>query len=187
MCRILAISTFIILAMNVANGRTVFVSPDKQQRVEYEVLRSDPQGVNGTHIAKLFRGDKAVWSFSAKGRGIEFAWSPTSRDLLFGVTLTGRDMALYYLDTTAKYPKEQDLNLESVESQVERSLPELASLFGSRSRIDFEKIVWLPQRRCQLHYVLRDNFKAGGAELSTNFQAKPVKLKIDKIIPLAED
>ena len=165
----------------------VIPSPDKKLSIKHQWANDDPTGEAYTHLATLQRGNDTPWAFSDKGRAIVFSWSPDSRYLLFGVVLPGRDMDLYFLDTRAKQPKEQNLNLSKIERKVEASLPERASgAFASRSQIDFEKIQWTSASECKLRYFYQFDRKGGDAELTLDLAEKTPALKITKIIALAE-
>lgn len=116
-----------------------------------------------------------------------FSWSPDSRYLLFGVVLPGRDMSLYYLDTRLQHPKKRNLDLAAIERRVEEALPERASgAFAGRSQVDFDRVQWVSNSQCRLHYFYCFDRKGGIAELSLNVAARAPAIKINKIIPLAE-
>jgi hypothetical protein len=160
-------------------------SHEKALSVSYEWILDEPTGTEYTHQATLLRGAERPWSFTAKGRAIVFSWSPDSRYLLFGVVLPGRDMALYLLDAHSKNPKEQDLKLGEIERRVEAALPERSSgSFMGRSQVDFEKVQWLSDSECRLHYFYSFDRKGGDADLSLDVRTG--NLKIISISPLAE-
>ena len=97
-------------------------------------------------------------------------------------------MALYCVDLSEKKPLEKNLELDAIESQVENSLPEQKSgSFAGRSRIDFDAISWEAPNRCRLRYVYRFDRKGGDAVLLLDFTSKPIRLKIEKIVPLKEE
>jgi len=180
------LSWLLVIAIASGRGDEIVTSPDKTKRIDCGSLNDDVSGLNATRTAKLFRRGKLAWSFKALGRGIEFSWSPNSRYLLFGVTLESRDMDLYYVDTDEKHPREHDLRIGFIESQVDRVLPKLRTEFASRNRIDFDQVNWRTPNRCKFRYVRRQYYEAGDAILSIDFKARPVGLIIDKIIPLEE-
>ena len=97
-------------------------------------------------------------------------------------------MALYYVDLSEKKAREKNLKLEAIESQVESSLPERKSgSFAGRSRIDFDAISWEAPNRCRLRYVYRFDRKGGDAVLLLDSTSKPIRLKIEKIVPVKEE
>jgi hypothetical protein len=167
------------------HGQTAIIdetipAPNGRQSVHFRLYDDATWNYDdSTNEAVLLRGNARICSFTARGRGFYFSWSPDSRYLLIPSVKPERNMTVYYMDTTKRHPTARDLDLDAIDDRVESRLPRQHYFpTAGRSQIDVDHIEWLTATRCRLHYYCESLYKSGDAVLELNLAARKPRLRI---------
>jgi len=165
-----------------------FPAPNGRQSITYR-LYDDAKWNDDDYSneAVLLRGNGRVYSFTRRGRGFYFSWSPDSRYLLIPFVDKDRGMNVYSIDTSRARLFARDLHLDAIADRVEARLPwHQHSATAGCSAIDVDKIEWSSAARCRLHYRYAFDEKSGNAVLDLNLAARLPRLRIVSITPTPE-